>query len=326
MKAAVLHGPCDIRIETVGKPVIKANEILFKVKACGICGTDLHAYRTGKSRSRILGHEFSGEVVEAGLDIKGVSLGDRVVGTGFIRDGGSIRVPGEGLDGAFAEYVVVPNPMMGQMFFRVPEGLSWEVAATIEPVSVACYFINHADLQPKDTVVVLGAGMIGLCLTQVCKALGISKVIVSEPSPLRRAMAADLGADVVIDPTAVDPVDVVARATEGKKAKVIFECSGNPAAFTQAPYLARFGGMVMQVGITEQQISIDPELVSMMITRNITRRYCGGQKWDQAVELIATGKVKTEKLITRIFPLDEADLAFETQLKANDIIKVIIKP
>ena len=326
MKAAVLHGPRDIRVENVAKPVIKANEVLVKVKACGICGTDLHAYKAGKSRSRILGHEFSGEVVEVGSDTNGVSVGDRVVGTGFIRDGGSLRVPGEGLDGAFAEYVVVPNPMMGQMFFRVPEGLSWELAATIEPVSVACYLIDRADLQPKDAIVILGAGMVGLCLTQVCKAQGISKIIVSEPSPMRRAMAAELGADVVIDPTAVDPVDVVARATDGKKAKVIFECSGNPAAFTQAPYLARFGGMVMQVGITEQQISIDPELVSMMITRNITRRYCGGQKWDQAVELMTTGKVKTEKLITRIFPLDEAHLAFETQLKANDIIKVIIKP
>jgi 2-desacetyl-2-hydroxyethyl bacteriochlorophyllide A dehydrogenase len=326
MKAAVLHGPRDIRVEKVGNPVIKANEVLLKVKACGICGTDLHAYRTGKSRNRILGHEFSGEVVEVGLDIKGVGMGDRVVGTGFTRDGGSLKVPGEGLDGAFAEYVVIPNPMMGQMFFRVPEGLSWEVAATIEPVSVACYFINHTDLQAKDTVVVLGAGMVGLCITQVCKALGISKVIVSEPSLLRRLMAAELGADVVIDPTAVDPVDVVARATDGKKAKVIFECSGNPAAFSQAPYMARFGGMVMQIGFTERQVHLSPDLVSMMIMKNITLRYCGGQKWDQAVELMATGKVKTEKLITKIIPLDEADLAFETQLKANDIIKVIIKP
>ena len=136
MKAALIYGPRDIRVETVETPTVQEDEILVKVKACGICGTDMHVYKTGRTSGSkmpvILGHEFSGEIVDIGKPIDGLSVGDKVIGTGlrgcgechWCRQGQTYRctnpsVPGEGLDGAFAEYVIVPNPTPGQMLFHV---------------------------------------------------------------------------------------------------------------------------------------------------------------------------------------------------------------
>jgi threonine dehydrogenase-like Zn-dependent dehydrogenase len=168
--------------------------------ACGICGTDVHAYKKG-SRAKlqdrlILGHEFSGEIAKVGQAVQGLKIGDRVVGMGYRNCGSCYQcqqghgercpqplVPGEGLDGAFAEYVVVPRPVVGQTFFQIPEGLGWEVAATIEPLAVACYAVTRARIQAGEAVVILGAGMIGQCIAQVCKAMG-ARTIVSEPSPV----------------------------------------------------------------------------------------------------------------------------------------------
>ena len=176
MKAAVLHGPRDIRLEEVDRPSIGPDEVLLKVRACGICGTDLHRYRSGESVNRILGHEYAGEVAEVGPDVDGLRAGDEVLGVGYRLRGWEVDVPGEGLDGAFAEYVAVPNPAVGDSFLHKPPDMSWELAATVEPLSIACFVFEQTSLQPEDTAVILGAGMIGLCLLQVCTDAGISRV------------------------------------------------------------------------------------------------------------------------------------------------------
>src|SRR4030042_1507165 len=146
MKAAVIHGPKEVKLETVADPSIRSDEILLKVKTCGICGSDIHTYKTGvmsPSPNRILGHEFSGEIVEMGSAVEGLKMGDRVLGTGYRPCGQcqwcqqgqidrctNVVVPGYGLDGAFAEYVIVPNPVLGKTLFKIPEVLGWEEAAT----------------------------------------------------------------------------------------------------------------------------------------------------------------------------------------------------
>ena len=206
MKAAVLYGPGDIRLEQVNVPSIRDNEILVKVKAAGICGTDLHTYKTGAlaplQKPSILGHEFSGEIVETGSKVKGFKAGDTILGTGY-RFCGKCRwcqqgrmdkcadfgLPGWGMDGAFAEYVVVPNPLDGITTFKKPDPMSFAEAATVEPVSVACFTVDQANLQPKDTVVVMGAGIIGQGIAQIAKARGSARVIVCEPSARRLAAA-----------------------------------------------------------------------------------------------------------------------------------------
>ena len=344
MLAAVIYGSRDIRVKMVDDPSIKKDEILVKVKACGICGTDIHAYKVGNTsvskEPLILGHEFSGEIVEVGPAVEGLMVGDKVVGTGYRTCGvchwcqqglmdrcPNPRVPGEGLDGAFAEYVVVPNPALGRTFFHIPENLDWDEAATIEPISVACYAVKRARIETNETVVILGAGMIGQGIVQVCKAMGASKVIVSEPSAIRLAMASKLGADMTVNPRETNPIEAVAEATSREMADVVFECSGSPVAFRQAPRMVRPFARIIQVGMFEENLELSPDLTSLMFAfRNITLRGSGGQTWDMALELIQTGQVKTRDLVTHEFPLDGAKEAFEMQTKSDEAIKVLIKP
>ena len=345
MRAAIIYGPRDIRMETVAYPSIKKDEILVKVRACGICGTDIHTYKVGKTSTSqsqqpiILGHEFSGEIVEVGQSVLGLKTGDKIVGTGYracgkchwCQTGQSDRcpnptVPGEGLDGAFAEYVVVPNPALGKTIFHIPENLSWEEAATVEPLSVACFAVSRARIEPNQAVVILGAGMIGQCIAQVCKAMG-TKVIVSEPSIIRLTMARKSGADVALNPRKTSPVEAVAEVTSGEMASVVFECSGAPAAFRQAPLLTRPFGRIIQVGMFEDTLELRPELLSLMFNfRNLTLRGSGGQRWDMAVELMQTGQVKTKELITHRLLLENIKEAFEAQINSDEAIKVIIEP
>ena len=199
MKAAVLYGTGDIRIEERPQPTADTNEVVLKVKAAGICGSDLHLFKSGdlsvfRNKPSVLGHEFSGEVVEFGPEVKGLKVGDRMLGNGrrscgycsYCLQGETNQcavtvLPGWGLDGAFAEYVVVPNPALGEQFFHIPERLDWEDAATVEPFSVALRAVDTANIQPAETVLVMGAGMIGQGVVQLCKARGAGKVIVSEP-------------------------------------------------------------------------------------------------------------------------------------------------
>lgn len=344
MKAAVIYGPRDIRVESVEDPSIRKDEILVKVRACGICGTDLHTYKTGGTATPekpvILGHEFSGEIVEMGSSVEGLKKGDRVLGTGlrscgqchWCRLGQTFRcpnpaLPGEGLDGAFAEYVVVPNPAPGRTLFNLPDDMSWEEAAVVEPTAVACYAVRRADIQPDQKVVILGAGMIGLGVVQVCKALGVSKLIVSEPQSARLAVAEKLGAHVTINPQERDPIEAVKEATTEEMADVVFECSGSPVAFCQAPLMIRPFGRIILVGIFEEKVELSPELMTLMFQfRNLTLRGSGGDRWDTALELVRTGQVKIADLITHEFPLDSASEAFETQLNLDKAIKVLIKP
>ncbi len=326
MKAALVRGPRDIRVESVDRPAIQADEVLVKVKACGICGTDLHIYKTGKTTNKILGHEWSGEVSEIGSEGEGLKIGDRVAGVGYRISGQQVNVPGEGLDGAFAEYVAVPKPQVGNSFLKLPRGLSWEVATTIEPVSIACFVVEQAQLQPRDAVVVFGAGMIGQCIVQICKSLDVSTVIVFEPSAMRRAMASEMGADEAFNPLEIDPVKAVEEATKGWMASVVFECSGAPAALPAAFSMARFFGRIMQVGFFERDVRLNTELINRaMIYRNLTWRGCGGQKWDMALEMVSSGRVNTQKLITHEFPLDRVKQAFKVQMDTEKAIKVIVK-
>jgi 2-desacetyl-2-hydroxyethyl bacteriochlorophyllide A dehydrogenase len=343
MKAAVVRGPRDIRIEMVETPSIRDDEVLVKVMACGICGTDVHAYKKGggtKPQGRlILGHEFSGEIAGVGSSMQGLNMGDRVVGIGYRNCGSCYRcqqgqaewcpqplVPGEGLDGAFAEYVVVPRPTLGKTFFHIPEGLGWEEAATIEPVAVACYAVTRARIQAKDTVAILGAGMIGQCIAQVCKTMG-AITIISEPSPTRLALAKKLGADLALNPRETDPIKAIATATSGDMPGVVFECSGSPIAFRQAVEIARPFGQIIQVGMFEDSLELSPDLASMMFAfKNLTLRGSGGQRWDMAVDFVRSGQVKTGELITHRFPLDRIKEGFETQLDPGNSIKVVITP
>ncbi|MEE9202040.1 MAG: alcohol dehydrogenase catalytic domain-containing protein, partial [Dehalococcoidia bacterium] len=191
MKAAVFCGPRDLRVEEVPVPEIGSQEILVKVEACGICGSDLHLYRTGgfedmglpMGSGRVMGHEFGGEVVAVGDSVVGIAPGDRVAALAM---------------GGFAEMVRIPRAVLGRNVFQLPGEVSYEEAATLEPLAACLHAITVADPSPGDTVVVLGAGIIGLGCLQVLRASHDCRLIVADLSEKRLGLARQLGADEVI--------------------------------------------------------------------------------------------------------------------------------
>ena len=336
MKAAVLHGAFDIRIEDIPQPQVERDGILVKVKACGICGSDLHRYKAGDQGRMIFGHEFSGDVIEVGSAVAEIEMGDRVTGFGYRpcqqcywcklgqpQRCSAMAFVGYELPGALAEYVSIPRAQLGRTIFRLPDALSYEVGATVEPLSVAAFAVRRAQPQAENTVVVLGAGMIGLCVAQVLKAMGVSKVLVSGRRAKRLEAAKQSGADLVIDAATKDPVREVREATSGVGADIVVECSGAPAAFHRAFDMVRGGGKIILVGVFEQKVDWDPNVA---LNKNVTIIGCLGGHFPRSIEFLQSGKVKTRSLITHELPLSQTKEAFEIQLKAQDAIKVLLKP
>lgn len=336
MKAAVLKGPLDIRMETVADPVVEPDGIIIKVKTCGICGSDLHVYKQEGKEGTLFGHEFSGDVAEVGSQVKDLTVGERVTAVGFrpcgrcfwCRQGKSFRcsemaLVGYQLPGAMAEYVSIPSAKAGQNVFKLSDELTYQDGATVEPLSIALYSVKRAQPQEKDTVVVLGAGIIGLNTIQVLKAMGVKRVLVSGRRTSRLEAAKTCGADLVVDAAREDVLQTVMEATSGMGADLVLECAGSQETFNQAVAMARGGGKVMLVGVYEKPLTWDPLPV---ISKNLTLVGCLGGNFPGAIELLRSGKVNTRSLVTHSFPLDQAQEAFKTQIQDRAAIKVMIVP
>lgn len=337
MKAAVFIGSRNFSIEDVPFPRIEPDGLIVKVKASGICGSDLHGYRNAKESKMIMGHEFSGDVVEVGSGVKGVKIGDRVTamsgrGCGecyWCRQGQILRCSkltllGYGSPGAFAEYVLVPSFKLDVYAAKLPDNISYEVGATAEPLSVGLYAVNQTQPGPDDTVVVIGLGVIGLCIIRVLKARGVAKIIASGRRESRLKLARESGADVVVDAGRDDIVTIVNKVTSGKNADIVFECAGSSGTFQQAIGSVHRGGKVNLVALYEQPVTWNPAFI---VTKDINLIGCG-LRWDipGAVNLLKSGQVDTKPLITHEFPLEKIKEAFETQLMDEGAIKVLIKP
>jgi 2-desacetyl-2-hydroxyethyl bacteriochlorophyllide A dehydrogenase len=338
MKAAVLRGKRDIVIMDRPEPEVEPGGIVIRVRACGICGSDLHLYRHGVGGEMIMGHELSGDITAVGARVTGVREGDRVTaitgrGCGecyWCRQGQWLRCSRMqllgygGIPGAFAEYVSIPNFSLNLYAMKLPPSMPYEVGATAEPLSVALYSVTRAQVKPEDAVVVIGAGVIGLCIVKVLKAFGVKTVIISGRRAGRLTIAEESGADVVVDAARDDIVPVASEATSGRGADVVFECAGTAVSFEQSLRLAHRGSRVVLVGLYEEPISWDPTF----IVSNDIDFIGAGLRFDLpgAIGLMESGRVDTRQLITHRFPLDDAREAFETQLAAEDAIKVIIKP
>jgi 2-desacetyl-2-hydroxyethyl bacteriochlorophyllide A dehydrogenase len=337
MKAAVMRGAHDIVIEEVPYPRLEPEGVIIKVRACGICGSDLHMYRHGPPVPWRMGHEFSGDVVEAGARVSEVGVGDRLAamcgeGCGhcyWCREGQwlkctEMRLLGYGVDGAFAEYVSVPHLEMGKYAARLPDSLTYEVGATAEPLSVALYAVDRSRPRPEDTVVIIGAGVIGLCIVKVLKARGFGNIILSGRRAGRLRLARESGAGVVVDAAREDIVARVKKLTDGRGADIVYECAGNAETFRQSLEMVHRGGRVEVVGLYEEPVTWDPTFI---VSNDIDIGGCGlAFNLPGAIELLKRGQVDTDPLITHQFRLDDIKEAFETQLTADDAVKVIVKP
>jgi len=320
MKAAALVGTRYMAVQEMPDPEVQPNGIVIKVRACRICGSDLHIYKRGMmSGAQILGHEFSGDVVKVGANVVGIKEGDRVTALS---------------GGAYAEYVSVPMAMLDMTVYRLPDDMSYEVGATIEPVTLGVHAATRAQPKPEDTVVVIGAGMIGQSTLQAFKAMGVSRVIVSEMGKKRMEVARAMGADVVINAAEEDAVSRVFELTGGVGAEIVCECAGSPATYQQALDMVRSGGMmqadmlrpggkVILEAVYEQPIQWEPVYA---ITKGIEMIHCFGGCFPTTIDLMKTGKINSLPLITHEFPLDKIQEAFKTQMNPDETIKVIIKP
>ena len=339
MKAAILHGPKEFRVENVDDPTLEPNGIIVGVKACGICGSDLHIYHREVSPQAqgILGHEWSGEVTEVGSKVTNIKSGDRVTVAG---------------GGAYAEYVGIPWAMLNRTVFLLPDDMSYEVGATIEPVSCGVNAAKRAEPKAEDTVVVLGAGMIGQGTWQAFKAMGVSKVIVSEIGKKRLEITRALGPDMVINAAEENPLEKINEITSGEGADIVAECAGSASALQQATMMVRGGGYwqavmmrrtgaprrpsdrmaidilsdggkIMLVATYENMVEWQP---TIPVAKGVRMIGCIAGRLGEALDLMRAGKINTKPLVTHEFPLDKITEAFEMQAKPEEAVKVVIKP
>ena len=337
MKAAVFHGIKDIRVEEVPIPPVQSNGVLVKVKATGICGSDLHPYRIGGVPGTVHGHEFSGDVVEVGANVSNVSEGDRVVGIPFsvcnqchwckqelYARCSDLHLPGwPDISGAQAEYTAVPALPGDLSIVKLPDNLSYEEGAAIEPLSVAVYGVTRAKVQPDDRVVVIGAGMIGLCIVQALRAIGVSQIIVSGRRSKRLELAKTCGADIVVDAAKDDIVSVVKDTWPDTLADVVFETAGVETTFQQSLAIVHPGGKVVLEGIFEQAFKWNP---TTAVLKDVDLIACFGEDFAGSVDLLSKGKADMKPLISHEFPLDQAKQGYDAALEAEDAIKVLLKP
>ncbi len=337
MKAAVFHDKKDIRIEEIPYPSLPDDGVIVKVHSSGICGSDLHLYTQGGRDGTVMGHEFSGTVVEVGPKVKNIRKGDRITavgGTGcgecyWCKRGQYIKCSklsfmGYGIKGAFAEYTAVPNIELGLYAEKLPDHVSFEAGATAEPLAVALYAVNQVMAEPDDICVVMGLGFIGIGVIQILRARGVKTIIASGRRSKRLELAKAAGATVVVDAAKDDIVPVVQKIAGNKMADVVFEVAGAPECFDQALHMVHRGGKIDLVGLYQDSVTWNPAFI---VGNDITIIGCG-LRWDLpgAVKLMAAGSVDTLPLITHEFPLGKTKEAFDTQLTSPEAVKVIVKP
>lgn len=334
MKAAVFYGSRDIRVDEIEMPKQEPGDVLLRVRACGICGSDLHAYKLGLfpdlgtpvGSGRVMGHEFSGEVAEINGQVEGLKVGNRVTAVTF---------------GGNAEYLRVPATM-AQTINLLPPGVSFEEAATNEPLACSLHAVNLAEPTDGKTIAIIGAGIIGLGVLQAIKAMCSAKVVVVDLSDKRLAMAQELGAEVVINARMDDPYQKMLEMTGSRKilflpepignVDIVFDCAGNAAEHTgtsvlwQALMMAGENATIVLVAVFEKPVEIDYNIIVRKGIKLLGSWGWSSTEFAQSLELMRSGKVDRKPLITHEFPLDRAREAYETQLRAEEAIKVLIKP
>ncbi len=319
MRAAILFDHNDLRVENTRVPQVSNHEALIRVHACGVCGTDYHIMtgEFGSNRPVVMGHEFAGEVVEIGSEVRNVAIGQHVtadinISCGqcfFCRMGQKIMCPelrqiGSTVDGAFAEYIKVP---IGQVY-ALPESMSWDAGAYVEPLACVLRGLEVLEVRPGSTIAVIGGGPMGLAFCQMLNLQGAAKIILSEPNKLRREKALRSGASIVVDPVNEALADAAKRETEGRGVDYVVEAVGSTNTFQQACEIVRRGGRILVYGIApaEKEVSIKPRQIYNK-ELSIVSSFCGTyQTWPQAISLLSRGRFDPSLIITQFVELAQS--------------------
>jgi threonine dehydrogenase-like Zn-dependent dehydrogenase len=336
MRAARYYGPRDIRIEELPTPKPRADEVLLRIGACGICGTDSHLWQGLFPMDvvpRTLGHEFAGEIAAVGDGVRGFTLNDRVVADINIGCGECIychrdqrllcptlQQLGIHRDGGFAEYMTAPAATLRAM----PAGMSFAHAALVEPVVCALHGQDRAGLVAGESVVIIGAGPMGLIHAMLAQIRGAAPIIITETNPYRLERARALGVEEVVDASALEAAERVLAATGGLGADVVIEAVGSEVTYRQAPGFLRPGGRLLVFGAP------DPQLTMPISPFEIYRKewtlvgsFAGTYRsWSDAITLLAHGRIDADALITSQIELQDLPGALEDIATNPSTIKV----
>ena len=346
MKAGILFGPKDICVGEISRPIIGSDEVLIETKTAGICGTDLHIYR-GEFGERvrfpaILGHEFGGVIVEVGENISEFSIGNRVVVdpivpchhcpaclTGHINACQTLKLFGIDLDGGFGQYVAIPE----QHLFCLPDSMPMRFAPMVEMYSLGHHILQRGQLQPGETVAILGAGKLGLSILDVlCHSASPGVTIVTDIQPFRLEIARKLGADYALNITDTDPVEWVMELTHGVGVDCVIEAvghyhlpDGREAPLAQAVKMIRSGGRVITTGLGEQLSAVHFKTLVLKEAKIIASRVTCGE-FPRAIQMMGRGLLHPEILITDVMPLDVITKAFSRVDREDpEVIKIVLE-
>lgn len=341
MRQLVLLKPGSLALRRIEPPHAGPGELVVKIQAALTCGTDLKTFRRGHPKWPMpmpFGHEFSGDVFEVGPGVTQFQAGQPVLvaptgpcgscphcqrGLGNLCDY-TMRTM---MLGAFAEYIRVPAHIVAQNVYPKPEGLSYTEGAVLEPLSCVVYGARHLPLDPRDTVVILGAGPIGLLQLMVTRLRGAGTVIMVGRRRLRLAAARQLGADVVLDEAEEDVLGRVRHLTGGRGADVVIECTGQPQVWEQAVAMARRGGQVMLFGGcaagSTARIPADRLLTDGLSVKGVF--HFTPEAVRESYRLLASRALNVSSLISETLPLSEFDRIFET-LGNGEAIKLGVNP
>jgi L-iditol 2-dehydrogenase len=343
MKALVLEEYKKLAVSEVPEPSIAPGEVLIRVRSCGICGSDVHGYDGGSGRRIppvIMGHEASGVIAKLGADVEGFAEGDRVTFDSMISCGrcrfcrsGSANLCDSRMvlgvscedytrNGAFAEYVNVPSHIV----FKIPDALSFNEAAMVEPVSVAVHAVNLTPVALGDTALVVGAGMIGLLTVQALRAAGCGTIISTDLADDRLDAATKMGADLTLNPKSTDIVQAVLDMTGGTGVDIAMEAVGAEITVATAIDSVRKGGSVTLIGNITPKIGFGLQSV---VTREISMQgsCASSNDYPACLEMMARGAMQTADLISATRPLEDGPAMFNRLYNHEPgLTKVILNP
>ncbi len=339
MKVAMYYNNNDVRIVEMQIPEINDEELLVKVQACGICGSDVMEWYRIKKAPIVLGHEMAGDVVMVGKKVKKFKVGDRI----FV----SHHVPCKTCSfcqndqqtlchtlhstnfypGGFAQYLKVPKINIESGVFILPKEISYEEGAFIEPLACVVRGMKIAKMKSGISVLVIGSGIAGLLNIKYARAMGASKIFATDIDEYRLETAKKMGADVVIN-AKENLVDQVKKNNKGNLADLVILCTGAPSAARQALDSVATGGIILFFAPTEPSVEIPFPLFDLWNKQvKMFSTYAGAPKdIQEAIELIKSKKVKVEDMITHRLPLEETPKGFKLAAQAQRSIKIIIEP